>query len=213
MKSIGNRQQATGKIENRKSKIQNGVVALALLWTVGCGYQFSGIGEGFPEGVQSVFVEPFVNRSTDVSIDREMTSALRSEFHQQRQLRIVDRPEEADAVLSGVIRSLDSRVVAVNRRDTALQLETALVVDMTLRRRNPDEILWRAQRTKLTDVYAASRGAVVTSSTDFKQGTLNPEDLFPFTDIQLTETLSRQAREKLVAKFARELHQRLIEMF
>ncbi|MGH7830921.1 MAG: LPS assembly lipoprotein LptE [Candidatus Binatia bacterium] len=212
MKAKGKR-QAEPEIQNRKCQFQNWAVAVFLLWGVGCGYRLSGIGEGFPEGVRSVFVEPFVNRSADVSIDREMTSALRSEFHQQRQLRVVDRLEEADAVLSGVIRSLDSRVVAVNRRDAALQLETALVVDMTLRRRNPDEVLWRTQGTKLTEVYAGSRGAVVTSSTDFKQGTLNPEDLFPFTDIQLTEALSQEAREKLVGRFAHELHQRLIEMF
>jgi hypothetical protein len=211
--AIGNRRKPKGRIQNPKSKIQNWVVAVFLLWGVGCGYRFSGTGEGFPEGVRSVFVEPFVNRSRDVGIDREITSALRSEFHQQRQLQLVDRVEEADAILSGVIRSWDSRVISVNRRDEALQLETALIVDMTLRRRNPDEVLWRTQGTKLTEIHAGSRGAVVTTSSDFKRGNLNPGDVRQFTDVQLTETLSQGAREQLVERFARELHQRLMEMF
>jgi hypothetical protein len=33
------------------------------------------------------------------------------------------------------------------------------------------------------------------------------------TDIQLTETESRRMREDLMERFARELHQRLMEMF
>ena len=204
------------KIPNPKSKIGGGAAVLGLLSVlsgVGCGYQFSGMGEGLPKDVRSVFVEPFINRSRDVGIEREMTTALRGEFYQRRQIQFVDRVEEADAILSGVIRSFDSRVVAVNRHDEVLQFETALVVDMTLRRRNPDEVLWRTQGTRLTELHAGSRGAVVTTSSDFKRGTLNPVDVRELTDIQLTETLSREARERIVGKFARELHQRLMEMF
>lgn len=186
---------------------------LSILSGMGCGYRFLGMGEGFPKDVRSVFIEPFMNRSKDVGIEREMTTALRSEFRQRGQIQVVDRVEEADAILSGVIRSFDSRVAAVNRHDEVLQFETALIVDMTLRRRNPDEVLWRTQETKLTELHAGSRGAVVTTSADFKRGTLNPGDVRQFTDIQLTETLSREVRERLVEKFARELHQRLMELF
>jgi len=88
-----------------------------------------------------------------------------------------------------------------------------LVIDMSLRRRVPDELLWRTQGARLSELHSGSRGAVVTSSSDFKTGTLNPGDVRQFTDIQLTETLRQEARERLAEKFARELHQRLMEMF
>jgi len=225
MKAEGERQKAKSRNQNQKSKFKNRklrVLSLAvvvfLLWGVGCGYHFSGRGEGFPKEVRTIFVEPFVNRSRDVVIERAMTSALRSEFHRQGQLRVVDRVDQADAILSGVVRSFDSRVVGVNREDEVLQFEMALVVDTTLRRRTPDEVLWRTRGTKLTEVHSGSRAAVVTTSSDFKTGTLNasdlrPEQASPFTDVQLTETLSREAKERLVERFARELHQRLMEMF
>ncbi len=186
---------------------------LLALSTVGCGYHFSGRGEGFPKDIRTVFVEPFVNRSRDVGIEREIASALKSEFHRQGHLRVVDRLDQADAILSGVVRSFESRVVAVNRRDEVLQFEMALVVDMSLRRRTPDELLWRTQGTKLTELLSGSRAAVVTTSSDFKTGTLNQADVRQFTDIQLTETLSHKAKGQIVERFARELHQRLIEMF
>jgi hypothetical protein len=200
-------------MQNLRSKIHNRLTVIFLLLAAGCGYSFSGIGEGFPEGVRTVFIERFVNRSRDVTIDWEITTALRSEFHRQRLLQVVDRIDEADAILSGVVRSVETRVVAVNRNDEALQLETALVVDMSLRRRSPDEVLWRTESAKLTETHAASRGAVVTTSSEFKRGTLNPGDLREFTDIQPTETLSRETRERLVEGFAHDLHQRVVEMF
>jgi hypothetical protein len=84
---------------------------------------------------------------------------------------------------------------------------------MRLRRRNPDELLWEIRGTRLNEVYSASRGAVVTSSSQFKSGTLNPSDVRRFTDIQLTETMSLDTRERLVERYARELYQRLLEMF
>ncbi|HEX9879922.1 MAG TPA: hypothetical protein VGB25_06975, partial [Candidatus Binatia bacterium] len=88
-----------------------------------------------------------------------------------------------------------------------------LVVDMTLRRRSPDEVLWSARGSRFVERYSGSRGAVVTTSSAFKQGTLNPGDMFPFTDIQLTETLSREARSKLIDRLAQEIHRRIMDRF
>lgn len=189
------------------------LLALTILALGGCGYQFSGKGDAFPKDVQTIFIEPFVNRSRDVGLEGEIATALKSEFRRQGQLRVVDRLDQADAILSGVVRSFDQRVVSVNREDEAFQYEASLLVDMRLRRRNPDELLWENRGTRLNEVYSASRGAVVTSSSQFKSGTLNPSDVRRFTDIQLTETMSLDTRERLVERYARELHQRLLEMF
>jgi len=185
----------------------------ALFYGAGCGYQLSVGQNSLPKDVQSVFIELLTNRSRDVLIDKELTAALRREFHQQRQLRVVDRLEEADAILTGVVRTLDNRVVSVNRKDEVLQYQAHLIVDMNLRRREPDEVLWRVQGQNLTEIYSASRGAVVTTTPEFKTGSLNLNDLRAFTDAQLTETLRNDTRERLAVKFARELYQRMMERF
>lgn len=204
------------KTQNSKLKTQNYVAALGLLFALagtGCGYGFLRGGEGLPQDVHTIFIQAFVNRSQDVGIEQEIATSLRSEFHRRGGLQVVDRLDQADAVLSGVIRSVDNRVISENRRDEVLQYEMVLVVDMILRRRIPDEVLLRSRGIKLTEVYAGSRAAVVTTSSDFKTGTLNSEDVRRMTDIQLTETVSDQARGELVEKFARQLHQRLMETF
>ncbi len=212
----GYRRKMVGKIQNSKLKIQNCLGAALLLGAVlaaGCGYQFSGKGEGFPRDVRTVFVEPFINRTKEVGIERQFLAILKSELHQKGQMKLVDSPEEADAVLSGVLRTFDSRVVGVNRHDEALQYEMLLVLDMTLRRRAPDEVLWRTQGARFSDVYAGSRGAVVTTSSDFRARGWSATDVRQFTDIQLTESLRQDARDSLLGQAARDLHARLMEMF
>lgn len=192
-----------------------GVPAAAcfLVFLAACGYRFQGAGEGALSGIGAVYVEPFVNRTREIGLDRELTAALRSELRQRGGVRVVDRPEEADAVLSGVVRSLETRVVATNNKDEALLYEIALIVDVSLRRRAADELVWRLQQSRLTESFPASRGAVVLSSPEFKTWTLNPRDVQRLTDIQLTEALGARNRDQLVERLARQLHRRILEAF
>jgi len=180
----------------------------------GCGYQFVGESSLLPKEARTIYVEPFVNRSRNVGLDKELTTALRGEFYRRGQLKIVDSAEQADLILSGVIRSLDSTVASVNQDDEVLQYDSLLIMDVTLRRREPNEILWRGQGVRLNQVYAGSRAAVVTTSSAFQSTTtLNSRDVSQFTDIQLTELDRRAVRDRLMEQFARELHQRVTEMF
>ena len=179
----------------------------------GCGYQFVGESSLIPKDARTIYVEPFVNRSRDVGMEKELTTALRGEFYRRGQLAVVDRSEQADLILTGVIRSIERNVASVNRKDEVLQYESVLVLDVTLRRREPNEILWRGQGLRLTEVHGGSRAAVVTTSSEFRTGTLNASDIRRMTDIQLTEGEQRGTRDQLMERVAKELHQRVMEMF
>jgi hypothetical protein len=187
---------------------------LALLCLIGCGYQFAGRSDLFPKDIHSVYVEPFLNRTRDVGLGTEITTALRGELYRRGELQLVDQADRADAILSGVVRSFDSLTASVNQDAEVLQFEATLIVDTTFRRREPSEILWRGQGIRLSEIYAGERAAVVTTSSKFQnQTTLSTTNVRSLTDIQLTETESRRMREELMERFARELHQRLMEMF
>ena len=190
------------------------IIALVLGAALGgCGYQFGGGGGLLPKDAQTIYVETFINRSREVGIDKELTTAMRGELYRKGHLRLVEQPEQADVILSGVVRSLESNTASVNRFDEVLQMQAKMIVDLNLRRREPNEILWRGPAITLTQIYAASRGAVVISSSEFRTGTLNTSDVRRLTDIQLTEAQQSRAREQLMDRFAQELFQRLMEMF
>lgn len=189
------------------------LVGFGLALLTGCGYQFVGDSSLLPKDAKTIYVEPFVNRSRDVGMEKELTSALRSEFYRRGPLKVVDQLDQADIVVSGVVRSWENAVASVNRKDEVLQYDSVLTLDVTLRRREPNEILWRGQGVRLSDLYGGSRAAVVTTSSDFRTGTLNASDVRRMTDIQLTEFERSGMREQLMERFARDLHQRIMEMF
>jgi Lipopolysaccharide-assembly len=195
----------------QSSRAWLGVLALSL--ACGCGYQFVGESSLLPKDARSIYVEPFINRSRDVGLDKELTTATRGEFYRRGELRVVDTPEQADIILAGTIRSLDSTVATVNREDEVLQYEAVMILDITVRRREPDQILWRGQAVRLNQIYGGSRAAVVTTSSEFRTGTLNVTDVRRMTDVQLTESERRAVRAQLMDEFARELRQRIVEMF
>jgi hypothetical protein len=125
----------------------------------------------------------------------------------------VDQADQADAILSGVVRSFNTVTWSVNQFDEVLQYQSTLIVDVTFRRREPSEILWRGQNIQLIEIYAGQRAAVVVTSPGFQNQTLNTNDVRNLTDIQLTESAYQLMRDNLMDRFARELHQRLMEMF
>jgi hypothetical protein len=179
----------------------------------GCGYQFVGNGALLPKDARTVFVESFVNRSRDVGIEKEIATALRSEFYRRGPLRVVDQFDLADLILTGVVRPVENSVASVNGRDEALQYNSVMVIDVTLRQRESNNVIWRGDAMRLSELYAGSRAAVVTTSSDFRTGTLNAADVGRLTDIQLTEFERRDTRKQLTEQFAKEVYQRLMEMF
>jgi hypothetical protein len=178
-----------------------------------CGYRLVDESSLLPKDARTIYVEPFVNRSREVGMEKELATALRGEFYRRGRLKVVDHSEQADLILSGVIRSFASTVASVNRRDEVLQYESILILDVSLRRRQPNEILWRGQGLRLSEIYNGSRAAVVTTSSEFRTGALNASDVRRMTDIQLTELERRAVEEQLMERFAKELHQRVLEMF
>lgn len=178
-----------------------------------CGYRLQGQDAGIPAEVRSIVVPPFINRTRVVGLDWELTTAVRNQLRQRGRVRVVEEIGEADAILTGIVRRFNSRVVALNEFAEVLQFENDLRVEVTLRRREPSQILWPKQIVRVRDVYDGARGAVVTTSSDFVRGALNPNDIPQFTDAQLTETMQQKAREQIVERFARELQEKVAEGF
>ena len=189
------------------------LIFAGLIWQNGCGYRFVADSSLLPQDARTLFVEQFVNRSRDVGLEQELASAMRSEFHRRGPLRVVERADLADVIVSGVIRPFDNWVASVNASDEVLQYRTAMIVDLTIRQREPNAILWRGEAIRLSETYAGSRAAVVPTSSRFRTETLNTSDVRRLTDIQLTEAERKNTRNLLMEGFAEELYQRVMEMF
>jgi hypothetical protein len=179
----------------------------------GCGYHLAGNQLALPSDVRSVSVGTLDNRSREFGLDKRLAFAIEQECLRRGALRLVSDGGASDAVLTGTIRRFDSYPVSFSQGDAALQYEATLVVDLALRRRSDDAVLWTVRGLRAVEEYSASSQVVVTSSSQFQRGALNPSDLANLTDIQLAETEKSLAIERLVQDVARDAYEQMVEGF
>jgi outer membrane lipopolysaccharide assembly protein LptE/RlpB len=120
-------------------------ISLILLCSVffcACGYRFAGSGE-FPEGVKKIFIEVFENRTSKIGIERVVTNQIVFEFTRQRESGLAGSPDDADAVLKGVVTGISTRTISRIGTEVANEREVFLTVNLKLIKRG-GEIVWAA---------------------------------------------------------------------
>ena len=184
------------------------LLPFALLFS-GCGYHFAGAGV-LPQGIQRVNVAEIDNQTLETGSEKELQWALEREFRHRGGVTVTD---EGEGVLNVTMRQLDLRPLSFDSRDQVLEYEVILLLDVVLTHRETGETLWQANDLRVTSDYSAIPQVVVTTSPEFQQGTLNPEDLRGLTDIQFSETQKQAAIERLFTAAAREVAFRLSDNF
>ncbi len=125
------------------------LLLLICLLLPSCGYRFSGGGR-LPGGVESLSVLMLENRTAEVGIQTQLNSDIIYEVTRRDSSRIA-RSENADALLSGVVKTIQDTDIAHTGTSTASQRRVTLTVDMKLER--PDgTLLW--SRNGLSDYEA-----------------------------------------------------------
>jgi len=131
-----------------------GLALLICLLLPSCGYRFSG-GGSLPGGAETLSVLMLENRTAEVGIQTQLNSDIIYEVTRRDSSWIV-RTENADALLSGVVKTVQDTDIAHTGTTTASQRRVTLTVDMKLER--PDgTILWN--RNGLFDYEAYDVGA------------------------------------------------------
>ena len=190
-------------------------VLVLLLAPAGCGYHLAGEHMGLPTDVHSVSVGTIVNHSREHGLEKTLAFALEREIHERGQLRMEQDPGGGDAVLSGAIHDVVVRPVAYDAADQAVQYEIVLTLDLALTRQSDGHVLWRVHRLRESDEYSASASVVVTSSSQFQQGSLDAANIQSpqLSSIQLAETERRRAITRLLRQAVRDVYNQMVEDF
>jgi len=181
---------------------------LFALFVSGCGYHFSG--RTLPQGVQKISLAEIDNETLEVGTEKQLQWALEQEFR-KRGSTIVE--EEGEGILNVTMRQIDIRPLSFDSQDQVLEYQVILLLDVQLTHRETGKLLWQANNMRLTTDYEAVPQVVVTTSPQFLQGNLNPEDLPGLTDIQFSETQRRAAVERIFTIAAQEVYLRMSENF
>ncbi|PNU20034.1 hypothetical protein C2E25_09615 [Geothermobacter hydrogeniphilus] len=123
-----------------------GALLLCLL-AAGCGYRFRGQGNSLPGGVHSVYIEMFVNRTTEPFLENRLTNAVTRRFARKREVEVAARRTGAEAILSGEITAYETEPISYDRNDKVTEYRSIMTVAVVLSRLDSGKTLWKGTLT------------------------------------------------------------------
>ena len=123
-------------------------IVLCLFSVAACGYRFMGSGN-FPSGIKYVFIAILENRTNETGLENIVTEDLIYEFTRNR--RATSR-EKADAVLSGVLNTMNTETISHRGRHTSLERRVTVSVDLKLTGTDGLEI-WSVKGVSANEAY------------------------------------------------------------
>jgi hypothetical protein len=123
----------------------------------GCGYRVAGRANASPATMQTIAVPAFENRTSTYRIEQRLTSAVVHELLVNTRNRVVSNPDDADAILRGVVLRIGGGAVVF---DQATGRATTILVTVTMQARLEDRasggVLYRNDNFVFREPYEIS---------------------------------------------------------
>ncbi|MGB2927920.1 MAG: LptE family protein [Desulfobacterales bacterium] len=129
--------------------------AIILFWLLfsACGYQFAG-GGSLPSGITSISIEMFKNRTSETGVETIITNDLIYEFIRHEQV-VVTGSDKADAILTGVVKSISERTISHKGEYTSDERRVTLKLDLQLKDKSGG-VIWSAKDVSDNEAYKVS---------------------------------------------------------
>ena len=113
---------------------------IATLALSGCmGYQLGGAA---PKGIETVYVNPIINTTTEPAMELQVAKALRERIQFDGRLKLVNTPEEADAVIDVELKKYALSAIAyrADLKTAAKEYRIRITGSATLKERSSGKI-------------------------------------------------------------------------
>lgn len=161
---------------------------LTALIISGCGYRLATYDNPMLEGIHSIAIAYFKNRTFEAEAVPIFTNAFTSEFVRGKRLAIAGTGD-ADVVLYGTIRELRRDIIGRDWDDKAFAYRVYAAMDVTLEARRTGEVLYQRSNLYHTEEYPVS------------------------VDIAFSEAAKRDAFQKIAADLAQRVHDSIMQGF
>lgn len=116
-------------------------VCVIILCITCCGYRFAGMEKNPFSDINTISVPLFTNNTNEPLIASLLTDALINELNLTDAVQIVST-DKSDAVLKGVVISVDTTTLAHSSIRTASEKRVRVTVSLRLVRVSDDKVLW-----------------------------------------------------------------------
>ncbi|MFQ5926095.1 MAG: LPS assembly lipoprotein LptE [Terriglobia bacterium] len=111
-------------------------INVLLLANLACGYKVAGKADALPRELSAIAIPAFENHTPWMRLEQKLTAAVMKEFLARSRYRIVGRAEAGDAVLSGIVQSVESAPVIFDP-DTGRATHVLITVRVSVTLRDP----------------------------------------------------------------------------
>ena len=129
------------------------VLCLAALCCAGCGYT---AGFKMPEGVETIYVKVFENRTFYRELDFDLTQLVKREILSRTDLKVV-REKEADIVLACSVNKCEEFVLQEDEFDNPQEMELRLSISAVAKDRT-GKVVFRARELRRSVSYVITLG-------------------------------------------------------
>jgi hypothetical protein len=140
------------------------ILLIFIFITVACGYRLTPGGEYIDKDIQNVFVDVFVNKTSEANIENTFRTAFIDQFIQGKKFRIVDSQDRADALFKGSIDNLSSSPLSYKATNLAAEERFTLTLSLTFEQRVNKKIIWSYPGISSIQAYLVSTDPAVTQT-------------------------------------------------
>ncbi|MFN3324630.1 MAG: LPS assembly lipoprotein LptE [Bryobacteraceae bacterium] len=121
--------------------------------STGCGYRVSGKADLLPTHIKSIAIPAFGNVTTRYKLTERLPAAIGREFISRTRYRVVADPNEADAILNGVVSNYISYPTVFDTSGRASGIQLSVFLQMTLVERASGAVLYSQPNMEFRQRY------------------------------------------------------------
>ena len=126
----------------------------ASFFFTGCGYQIAGRGGHIPEGVRTMAIPVFENKTLEPIVEEELTPVVIREFLRDSRIEVVSR-SQTGLVLQGSVTSYKESPLSFDQDQNVLEYRITVITHLVLVRQF-SEILWERDVTESAEYRVSS---------------------------------------------------------
>jgi outer membrane lipopolysaccharide assembly protein LptE/RlpB len=128
-----------------------GLLLTVILLCGACGYRLRSSTGKLPQGIQSIGIPTFKNRTTQFKIEQILSIAVLKEFSLRTQIQVNSNESNVDSVLVGEIRNISSTPVTFGTQTIGSQtfgstLMITVEIAVKLMRSSDSSVIWENER-------------------------------------------------------------------
>lgn len=122
-----------------------------------CGYRVSGRGDLLPKNIKTIAVPAFGNVTTRYRLAERLPAEIAREFISRTRYRVVSDPDQADAILTGVVVNYTAYPVVLDPATSrASGLQAIVQLQVTLTDRASGAVLFTRPNVEVKERYEIS---------------------------------------------------------